>query len=577
MYNTANSILGDLGAHCLNTGEETLGIAVSRETGATDPLDPDRIPNLVDADSDEWKLVEIDISTTPASARLMFDVTVAPTAPDVERYINVLVDFDQNGKWKGDANGKEWAVINYEVDVDAGMTEMITVPVFDWGNGMVVPSPVWVRVSLTRSKVDETRFNQAAGGWDGSGQFDYGEIEDCLVVLTWTGPDNKPRPSDPPVEDGPEPGELPKVKHSIPVSNYAVIVNGGDHRGQSFVQASYNRMKKVLGEQGYDEIGEFGPDATPAGIGQHIAGLAAKLKCVDHVFIYIVGHGNTTGVKLQKSGEVITPAHLKAWLCEIKPCKDKRCDLPKTSQCVCLVIESCKAGTFIDSGLPEKECQTAITSSKKTEYSYGYGRGTGKAAVGWFGRFWVEDLRNPTDKIVDCNEAFTTANAKTKAEAAKCGVPQTPQIKGECCDCDCQPPENECCYPRYPSDELNPDGTCPVTIIDTVIDEGTGVKRVVASIGGNVEFEADDISLPEYEFSFTVNLFPGDHVLVIEAWDYVDHYMYKEEPFTVKEGGGISIPPLVPTLSQWGVVGTIMVLVGVIVWQLRRRKVNLKA
>jgi hypothetical protein len=92
---------------------------------------------------------------------------------------------------------------------------------------------------------------------------------------------------------------------------------------------------------------------------------------------------------------------------------------------------------------------------------------------------------------------------------------------------DCRPPVNNPSYPQYEYGKQNPDGSYPVTIHDKITDPMGRIKKVVAKVDDNVEFEADDIGLSEYQFSFTVNLMPGEHSLTITAWDYVEHEMYK--------------------------------------------------
>ena len=91
----------------------------------------------------------------------------------------------------------------------------------------------------------------------------------------------------------------------------------------------------------------------------------------------------------------------------------------------------------------------------------------------------------------------------------------------------CRPPVNNPSYPQYEFGEQNPDGSYPVTIHDKITDPMGRIKKVVAKVDDNVEFEADDIDLSEYQFSFTVNLLPGEHTIAIGAWDYVEHEMYK--------------------------------------------------
>jgi hypothetical protein len=123
LFNTTNSNLP--GGHTLYTGEETLGKEASAEKDANDSEDPDGVPNLVDADRDEGMFVILD----GTRARLSFVVSVNQTAPDVTRYINILVDFDQNGNWSA---GGEWVIVNMEVNVSPGSSKTIVTPSFLW-------------------------------------------------------------------------------------------------------------------------------------------------------------------------------------------------------------------------------------------------------------------------------------------------------------------------------------------------------------------------------------------------------------------------------------------------------------
>jgi len=79
LFNTTNSQFGRPGGHTLNIGGETLGMNVSAEVDANDPADPDGVPNLVDADSDERIFVIVE----DTQAKLAFTVTISPNAPDV--------------------------------------------------------------------------------------------------------------------------------------------------------------------------------------------------------------------------------------------------------------------------------------------------------------------------------------------------------------------------------------------------------------------------------------------------------------------------------------------------------------
>jgi hypothetical protein len=84
------------GGHCLNVGEEMIGVSASAEDDADDATDPDGIQNLVDMDSDDPVYIQITAVAIPAPARLSFQVTVDANAPAGPRYINALLDFDRN-------------------------------------------------------------------------------------------------------------------------------------------------------------------------------------------------------------------------------------------------------------------------------------------------------------------------------------------------------------------------------------------------------------------------------------------------------------------------------------------------
>ena len=102
------------------------------------------------------------------------------------------------------------------------------------------------------------------------------------------------------------------------------------------------------------------------------------------------------------------------------------------------------------------------------------------------------------------------------------------------------------------------------------------VKQVVAEVDGTVEFEADNINLPEYEFTFTVDLPGGGHTLTIDACDYSDNCLHKEEMFRVGEGviGGIILPTdKLGLMMPWIMAaGALIVLGGVslAIWSKKR-------
>ena len=225
LFNTTNSKLSRPGGHTLTAGEEILGKNFSVEEDANDPNDPDNVPNLVDSDNDERMFVILN----GLNAQICFDVTVSTNAPDVLRYTNILIDFDQDGNWTDGTSGTEWVVENLEVNVTPGTMKTIITPSFSWGNDANdLPSPVWSRVALTREEINETLF-AGLGGWDGSGQFQYGEIEDHLIYLI----DNPPDPDiEWPPENGNGNGGQPPGPTEGPcgyeIKYHSLIINGGD-------------------------------------------------------------------------------------------------------------------------------------------------------------------------------------------------------------------------------------------------------------------------------------------------------------------------------------------------------------
>ncbi len=192
-FNTVNSLYGP-GAHALDSSEEwlgdpDLGEMYSYEFDADDPADPDGVMNLDNADAfdDGVRGLNIYLTQIPPPAQLTVDVTVADGAPDVPRYLNVLIDLNMDGKWKGAAamGEKEWVTVNHVVNVAPGTTETITTDAFAYSHGLLLTPTTWMRVVLSREPIDAAAF--FSDGWDGSGVFEHGEVEDYYVQLpNWT-------------------------------------------------------------------------------------------------------------------------------------------------------------------------------------------------------------------------------------------------------------------------------------------------------------------------------------------------------------------------------------------------------
>jgi hypothetical protein len=177
--------------HHLNPGLESLRL-VSLELGAADFFDPDGEPNLGNCPLGIPDRDDHDDGVRFADARPFFQpfvaqplavwfaavvVTVAPGAPAAPRYLNVVTDADADGRWKNNRFVTEWVVRNARFDVAPGASETRLVPIgaHPFGKGQV-----WTRFTLTRSPIPLNTLG-ISGGWDGSGQFEFGESEDYLV------------------------------------------------------------------------------------------------------------------------------------------------------------------------------------------------------------------------------------------------------------------------------------------------------------------------------------------------------------------------------------------------------------
>ena len=462
LFHTTNSHFGLPGGHTLNVGEETLGLKVSAEIDALDLYDPDGMPNLVDSDKDE----RIYVIMEQNQARLAFTVSVSLGAPDMTRHANALIDFDYSGNWSQSSYGVEWVVVNLEVDVDPGDSETILTPLFAWSNASVPPSQVWMRLALTRAKVDESLYT-SVGGWDGAGQYAYGEIEDHFVCLTampplpqyvphWPPP---PPPPPPPNGNGgggdgaPTPGpEEGPCGYDI---NYLVLViNCGDKyshiaQGTPIAQEASSSVASVAGEQGYTSAGNLSPgNNSLSDIGTAIQNLAAQAKCGDHVLIYICGHGGQKssdhpegGISIYnssggKTGEMLTPSALAGFLGEFDSCKDADCGTPGCCH-VSVIIESCYAGNFDVPGLNDQEGMVVSGSSTNTP-AQGCMPGGGVYTDGF-----VNDSRDPdADQDdppdgVDPAEAHSSAGDAVSANNTRTGKSQQPWSEGNWCDCKC--------------------------------------------------------------------------------------------------------------------------------------------
>ncbi len=106
LYATANSRYGNPGIHHLVTNQEWFGpldAPPSRETDANDTTsDEDIHDNLINDDLRDNGLPKIPffiaLTQAPPAAVLSYRVSVPAGAADAPRYVNVLIDWDQDGQ-----------------------------------------------------------------------------------------------------------------------------------------------------------------------------------------------------------------------------------------------------------------------------------------------------------------------------------------------------------------------------------------------------------------------------------------------------------------------------------------------
>jgi len=163
------------GAHVRRPGLDRLGTAVTAETDADDAADVDGAPNLVNRDAGDDGVLGLTVSLAPprALAQLTVEVTLSPAAPAGPRRINVLIDIDRDGRW---ASPGEWVLQDWEVELQPGASETFVSPGFSMLDGQVLPEGAWMRVLLTRESL-------AGEPWDGSGSWEFGEVEDYRIAL----------------------------------------------------------------------------------------------------------------------------------------------------------------------------------------------------------------------------------------------------------------------------------------------------------------------------------------------------------------------------------------------------------
>ncbi|MBI1729318.1 tandem-95 repeat protein, partial [Candidatus Acetothermia bacterium] len=134
---------------------------------------------------------------TCSVVELQVFVTIPANATAGPLYLNSLFDWNHDGRWadfsncdskRGEITTAEWAIQNLRLDQEPynlkpGFSGTITLPKILTGP---LSGEMWIRFTVTTEKVDEDFFKPVGlggRGWNGQGDFIYGETEDWFTCL----------------------------------------------------------------------------------------------------------------------------------------------------------------------------------------------------------------------------------------------------------------------------------------------------------------------------------------------------------------------------------------------------------
>ena len=139
-----------------------------------------------------WRGTSLGVVCRMAVWGTNIDIWITNTRPDIGYYVNVLMDWDQNGVWGGavpcpSAPSPEHVLVNWPVPAGyIGALSALQPPPFQIG---ALGGHVWTRFSITEVPVSPP--------WDGSGAFEDGETEDYLLLVSEVDFGDAPDPSYP--------------------------------------------------------------------------------------------------------------------------------------------------------------------------------------------------------------------------------------------------------------------------------------------------------------------------------------------------------------------------------------------
>jgi hypothetical protein len=337
-----------------------------------------------------------------------------------------------------------------------------------------MPTQAWMRAALSRTPINPAPYGPA--GWDGSGAFIFGEIEDSEIYLGFCQPDltyaealanpayarfnprplpqnpdrlplpavdppapspstnaplrfitalaaaaPAPAPPNPPLPPGPKQG-----CNGTQIQYYALVVQGDDQAGDEKVKQAADRMQALLTAQGY-QVTRLSPDGkgaaetTAANIHKWISDLAAKVVCQDKVLIYFIAHGANVAngqmyfklIKKRGDKELLYKgAQLKEALDQLKSCPNGPCNRKGATGDLTVFIESCNSGNWV--GILKGGGRRILTTSYQAELSQGGVTPKGPDG-GEFSNKYDQAARNPNVNKKDADPSASGAQGNPAA------------------------------------------------------------------------------------------------------------------------------------------------------------------
>lgn len=414
----------------------------------------EKSPRLVDRDSDDGVIWMI----APAAyggQRLFAHVSVDDVAgAPVAQYLNVLVDFDRDGKWDGDG---EWAIKHRSIGLEQGEEKLVEIAVPVPAGSPAACGGMWVRVLLSDTDIGEQ-------SWTGTGSFAMGEVEDLFVPDS---PDSSGNHCHPiilaeNVQNG-DGNNTTEDACGVESGKHALIIAGTDRTGEAPIVANTARyMQTTLSALGFEtEIVFPGSDDDWE---DDIDDLGGKVKCLDEVLVYIVAHGLVNdgvgiGEMRLSDGDATTSAAIFTKLNQVATClggrlEEGECEAIHSACEQTLVVESSFSGSqsWDLEKFSDKTGRRFVFSSMQDQASWtGLGIGlVARAIQKAFSRDAEERQAADADDDGKVSQKELGDFIKAEVVSASGARKQDPTHTGEAADCACT-----CCGDGLIQDEYN--------------------------------------------------------------------------------------------------------------------------